>query len=42
VPKKIIAAALLLAFVAAPAQAKPDKSWWCTLSGVCNFTPIHH
>jgi hypothetical protein len=39
--KKLIAAALLLCFAAAPAQARQNKSWWCTISGVCNLTPDH-
>jgi len=38
--KKIIAAALLVAFVTAPTQATP---WtWCTPSGICGWIPIHH
>lgn len=39
--RKIIAAALVIAFSSAAAQAdQPPKNWWCTLSGSCHLTPI--
>ena len=38
--KKFFAAALLIAAIPAPAQAKPDRVWWCAPSGMTNLTPL--